>query len=99
MSCTTSEAIQLCKTEKPEGIEGKSLKMVVTRGTSMSKKNLLEFRKVFPLCFISNCYGLAETTGRITMFNFTKPEDIKDQYEKPTSCGKLVPGMACKVIF
>ncbi|XP_064212127.1 uncharacterized protein LOC103315112 isoform X2 [Tribolium castaneum] len=98
MTCTSFQAIQLYKIGKPEGVVGTTLKMLLTQGTSLSKASLYELRKLLPYCFITNCYGLTETTGRVTMFAFTKPGDIRDQYENPTSCGKLVSGMTCKIV-
>lgn len=98
MLCTTFQAEQLYKIEKPETAEGKTLRMLVTTGTSLSKPILFELRKLFPRCFVTNVYIQEEVGGFLTMFNYTKPSDIRDQYERPTSSGKLCPGISCKVI-
>ncbi|XP_063911781.1 luciferin 4-monooxygenase-like isoform X1 [Zophobas morio] len=96
--CTTQEVCELYTNETPEAVTGKSLKMLVTTGTSLRRVSLLELRKRFPFCFITNIYQNPEVGGALSMYNYNKPVDIRDQYQKPTSCGKLFPGITIKIV-
>nr|CAH7742824.1 unnamed protein product [Callosobruchus chinensis] len=44
-------------------------------------------------------YGQSELAGAITMFNASSVKDVLLLDKKPSSVGKVIPGICCKVSF
>lgn len=98
MACASIQASFFGKVGKPETVHATSLRLLLTAGSPLSNHSRFQLQQLLPNCFITNAYGQTEICGAITMFNFSKIEDEQKQYEKPSSCGKLMPGILCKVI-
>lgn len=97
MACASIQASFLGKVGKPETAEATSLRLLLTAGSPLSNHSRFQLQQLLPSCFITNAYGQTEICGAITMFNLSRIEDVKKQHEKPSSCGKLMPGISCKV--
>lgn len=97
MACASIQASFLGKFAKPEAVKTTSLRLLLTAGSPLSNHSRFLLQQLLPSCFITNAYGQTEICGAITMFNLSDIEDVKKQYKKPSSCGRLMPGISCKV--
>ncbi|KAF8401994.1 hypothetical protein HHK36_012945 [Tetracentron sinense] len=84
--------IQLVKShDKTKEYELGSLKEVICSGASIGKEHMEQFSKCYPHVKISQCYGLTETNGPITLCN-----GINGRFQ--VSIGRLVPSMEAKIV-
>lgn len=94
-----SMAIEVIKVGRPDGVDTTSLWAFLTGGCSISKKNIEELRDVLPGTFVLQVYGQSEVAGVLTQFRVNDVKETLLLHRKPTSVGKIVPGLTCKVSF
>ena len=90
-------AIDMIKAGKPEKVDVSSMREFVIGGASMSVEFLRKLRAMMPGTKVFQGYGQTETCGLATTFKSNRPADLLRIENKPSSCGRPINGLICKV--
>ncbi|XP_077229223.1 peroxisomal OPC-8:0-CoA ligase 1-like [Tasmannia lanceolata] len=84
--------IQLARSaDVAKGYELSSLKEVICSGAPIGRKELERFTMCYPQVILSQCYGLTESNGPITLC-----DGVKRRFH--VSIGRLIPSIEAKII-
>nr|UIP35217.1 4-coumarate-CoA ligase 5 [Leucojum aestivum] len=74
-----------------KGYDIGSLKEVICSGAPLAREHMESFVESYPHITLTQCYGLTETSGPITLC-----DGVKSRYQ--TSIGRLIPSIEAKII-
>nr|CAI5853440.1 unnamed protein product [Callosobruchus analis] len=92
-----SQMAELTACGRPENLDTSSLHTCVSAGAATSETLMKEIRDLLPGTFVFQMYGQSEVAGAITMFNASDVKDVLLLDKKPSSVGKIIPGICCKL--
>ncbi|KAF2893947.1 hypothetical protein ILUMI_12221 [Ignelater luminosus] len=84
----------VCNNKKPENVDASSLKVLLTGGSTIYKEQLDKIKQLLPTTIVFVPYGQTEL-GVCLRFN---EDELKEMFQKPTSCGRPQPGYTCKLV-
>lgn len=90
-------AIDMIKVANPEKVDTSSMREFVIGGASLSVEFLRKLRVLLPGTMVFQGYGQTENCGIVTTFKSNKPADLLRIENKPSSCGRPINGLTCKV--
>ncbi|VEN42268.1 unnamed protein product, partial [Callosobruchus maculatus] len=93
-----SQMAELVACGRPENLDTSRLHTCVSSGAATSETLMKEIRDLLPGTFVFQMYGQSEVAGSITMFNTSNVKDVLLLDKNPSSVGKIVPGICCKVV-
>nr|CAH7742818.1 unnamed protein product [Callosobruchus chinensis] len=93
-----SQMAELIACGRPENLDTSRLHTCVSGGAATSETLMKEIRDLLPGTFVFQMYGQSELAGAITMFNASSVKDVLLLDKKPSSVGKVIPGICCKVV-
>lgn len=97
MFLAPTQALDIWKAGRPDGIDTSSLLLLVTGGATVSESQMRTLQDIWPGTFVTQGYGQSEVSGAIALFD---PNDVRDAvqlHKKTMSCGRLAPGLWSKV--
>lgn len=92
------QALRMLQAGRPEDINTTNVLNVVIGGGPLGENHILALKDLLPGTNVVLAYGQSEIAGLATAFKPTCREDLIMSMKKPSSCGRLVPGLSYKVV-